>query len=139
MTIPKKLQPHIDSAFPAHVVTVGTTLSDGYAQITPRGSAQVYDDGHMSTWERGIGKTQAEIVDGSKVTFFYANFDLIKEGMGFARLYGTAKIHRSGPEYEKVWERLIDAEKKQDPEHKGFAIVVDIDRVEDLRGNPISD
>jgi hypothetical protein len=139
MNIPKKLQPHINSAFPAHYMCVATTLPDGYAQISPRGSVQVYDDNHLSTWERGIGKTQGELHDGKKLTFFYGNMELIGEGMGFVRLYGTAEVHRSGPVYDKVWARLIDAEKGQDPEKKGFAVVVSIERVEDLRGNPITD
>jgi hypothetical protein len=137
--IPKKLQPHIDAAFPAHFMYVATVLSDGYAQISPRGSVQVYDDAHLSTWERGGGRTQAEIHDGSKVTFFYSNFDLRAEGMAFVRLYGLAKVHRAGPVYDKVWERLIEPEKKQDPEKKGLAVIVEIERVEDLRGNPIVD
>jgi hypothetical protein len=98
MPIPKKLQPHIDAAFPAHYLTMGTVLANGYAQITPRGSTQVYDDNHLSIWERGIGATAAEIHDGSKVTFYYSNFDLREQGMAFVRLYGRAKIHRFGPD-----------------------------------------
>jgi hypothetical protein len=139
LNIPKKLQPHIDAAFPAHLLYIATVLPDGYAQVSPRGSVQVHDDQHLSTWERGIGATQANLHDGSKVTFFYMNFELREQGMAVVRLYGKAKVHRAGPVYEAVWERLIDAEKKQDPERKGFAVVVEIERVEDLRGNPIVD
>ena len=139
MIIAKKFQPHINAAFPAPVVTIGTVLADGFAQISPRGSVQVYDDSHISTWERGIGRTQEEIRDGSPVTFFYSNFDLISAGMGFVRLYGRASIHREGEVYNKVWENLIEPEKKYDPERKGFAMLVAIERVEDLRGNPIKD
>ena len=40
-TIPKILQPHINTAFPDHVCLVGSVLPDGYAQITPRGSTMV--------------------------------------------------------------------------------------------------
>jgi hypothetical protein len=139
MKIPKKLQPHIDAAFPAHFMTVATTLADGYAQISPRGSTQVYDDARLSTWERGVGRTQAELHDGTKVTFFYSNFALRDQGMAFVRLYGVARVHRAGPVYDQVWDRLIEPEKRQDPEKKGFAVLVDIERVEDLRGNPIVD
>ena len=139
MPIPKKLQPHIDAAFPAHYLTMGTVLANGYAQITPRGSAQVFDDNHLSSWERGIGATAAEIHDGSKVTFYYSNFDLREQGMAFVRLYGRAKIHRSGPAYERMWERLVKQERMQDQLKKGFAVLVEIERVEDLRGNPITD
>ena len=50
--IPKVLQPHIDTAFPAHVCLVGSVLPNGFAQITPRGGTMVYDDEHIALWER---------------------------------------------------------------------------------------
>lgn len=140
-TIPKKIQPLIDGAFPTHTILIGTVLADGFAQITPRGSAQVYDDGHISLWERGRGTTASQMVDGTKATVFF--FDLGKRDVlpigGLARLYGTATVHKSGPVYDKVWERLIDPEKKSDPEKKGWAVLIKIDRAEDLLGQPITD
>jgi general stress protein 26 len=139
MTIPKKLQPHIDAAFPAHWLVMATVLHDGYPQISPRGSVQVYDDAHLSTWERGTGKTATKVQDGSKVTFFYSNLDLKSEGMAFVRLYGTARVHREGPVHDRVWERLIEPERKLDPDRKGFAVLVEIERVETLKGEPIRD
>ena len=117
--IPKKIQEHIDAAFPQHVCLVGTVLPDGYAQITPRGSVQVYDDDHISLWERGRGSTTANMDEGSKVTIWYHNYDLMGSGVlpiaGIARLYGVATVHKSGPAYDKVWERLIDPERQRDP------------------------
>ena len=139
--IPKFLQPHINSAFPAHVCTVGSMLPDGWAQITPRGSVQVYDDDHISLWERGRGSTTGNMQDGAKLTVYYQNFDLMQSGelpvAGIARLYGTAKIHKSGDVYDKVWERLIPPEKERDPNKGGFAVLIRIDRVENLLGEPI--
>lgn len=137
MAIPKRFQPHINAAYPTHVMTVGTVLSDGFAQITPRGSIRVYDDHHISIWERGIGRTQEQLRDGAPVTLFYGNLELISEGLGFTRLYGHATLHREGPVFERVWEELIEPERRQDPDRKGFAVLVKIDRVEDLRGNPV--
>ncbi len=142
-TIPKKVQPHIDSAFPAHVCTVGSVLPDGYAQITPRGSVQVYDDNHISLWERGRGTTTGAMEDGTKLTVFLMNFDLMHSGVlpiaGIARLYGVASVHKAGPVYDKVWERLIEPEKGRDPDKKGFAVLIKIERTEDLLGQPIVD
>ena len=60
-TIPKTLQPHINTAFPEHVCLVGTALPNGYAQITPRGSTMVLDDDHIALWERGKGSTNAAL------------------------------------------------------------------------------
>jgi len=51
--IPKALHEHINTAYPAHVCLVGTTLSNGFAQITPRGSTMVYDDDQFALWEGG--------------------------------------------------------------------------------------
>jgi Pyridoxamine 5'-phosphate oxidase len=139
-TIPKALHEHINTAFPANVAQVATVLADGYAQVTMRGSTQVYDDDHISLWERGRGSTTDNLKDGSKVTVFFRKPDLrttILPKGAVARLYGTAKIYKSGPVYEKVWERLIQPEKDRDPEKKGFAVLIKIDRAEDLSGDPL--
>ncbi len=140
-TIPKKIHPLIDGAFPAHTCLIGTVLDNGFAQITPRGSTQVYDDNHISIWERGRGTTSALLKDGTKTTVFF--FDLgAREVLpigGLARLYGTATVHKSGPVYDRVWERLIEAEKNGDKEKKGWAVVIKVERAEDLLGQPITD
>jgi Pyridoxamine 5'-phosphate oxidase len=139
-TIPKALHEHINTAFPANVAQIGTVLPSGFAQVTMRGSTQVYDDDHISLWERGRGSTTDNLKDGSKVTVFFRKPELratILPKGAVARLYGTAKIYKSGPIYEKVWERLIQPEKDRDPEKKGFAVLIEIERAEDLSGDPL--
>ena len=136
--IPKALHEHIDTAFPAHVCLVGLALPDGYAQITPRGSTMVYDDQHLALWERGKGSTNAQLRDGTKVTVFFRKPALRESGLlpkgGIARFYGVAKIHTSGPAYEEVWTRLVQPEKERDPQKKGFAVLIQVERAEDLDG-----
>jgi len=140
-TIPKVLHEHIDTAFPANVCLVATVLPSGFAQVSPRGSAMVYDDDHLALWERGKGSTNANLKDGSKVTVFLRKPDLRESGLlpkgGIARFYGTARIHRSGAEYEEVWRRLVKPEKDRDPDKKGFAVLIKVDRAEDLDGQPL--
>ena len=137
-TIPKTLQPHINSAFPEHVCLVGTALPDGYAQITPRGSTMVYDNEHLALWERGKGSTTGHLHDGSKVTVYFRKPQLRADGVlpagGIARFYGVATIHKSGAAYEEVWRRLVQPEKDRDPDKKGFAVLIKIERAEDLNG-----
>ena len=139
--IPKILQPHIDSAFPANVCLIGSVLPSGFAQVTPRGSTMVYDDEHIALWERGKGSTNANLGDGSKLTVFFRKPQLREEGVlpkgGIARFYGTARVHRSGPVYEEVWRRLIQPEKDRDPQKQGFAVLIAIERAEDLDGEPL--
>jgi hypothetical protein len=140
--IPKTLQPHIDTAFPTDVCLVGSVLPNGFAQITPRGSTQVFDDGHFSLWERGKGSTTANLADGAKVTIYFRKPQLRADGVlpkgGIARFYGTARLHKSGPIYEQVWTRLIQPEKDRDPDKKGFAVLIEIERAEELDGTPLS-
>ena len=126
-TIPKTLQPHINSAFPEHVCLVGTVLPNGYAQITPRGSTMVLDDDHIALWERGKGSTTAALKDGTKVTVYFRKPQLRADGVlpkgGIARFYGTASVAKSGPQCDEVWRRLVQPEK---------------DRAEDLDGMPLT-
>lgn len=137
-TIPKTLQPHINGAFPDNVCLVATVLPSGFAQVTPRGSTMVFDDTHLALWERGKGSTNANLADGSKVTVYFRKPQLRADGVlpkgGIARFYGTAKIVRSGAQYEEVWRRLVQPEKDRDPEKKGFAVLISVERAEDLDG-----
>jgi hypothetical protein len=141
-TIPKTLQPHINTAFPDHVCLVGTVLPGGFAQITPRGSALVYDDEHIALWERGKGSTSGHLHDGSKVTVYFRKPQLRADGVlpkgGIARFYGTAALHKSGPAYEEVWRRLVQPEKDRDPDKKGFAVLIKVEQAEDLEGLPLT-
>src|SRR5215475_13281872 len=53
--IPKFLHEHINTAFPANVCLVATVLTNGFAQVTPRGSTMVFNEDHLALWERGKG------------------------------------------------------------------------------------
>ena len=140
--IPKVLHEHINTAFPANVTLVGTVLPNGYAQVSPRGSTMVFDDEHLALWERGIGSTNENLKDGSKVTVFLRKTQLRELGLlpagGVARFYGTASIHKSGPVYDEIWRRLIEPEKSRDPDKKGFGVLISVDRAEDLSGKPLT-
>ncbi|MFZ2006799.1 MAG: hypothetical protein WB697_20975 [Stellaceae bacterium] len=139
--IPKVLQEHINTAFPANVCLLGSVLPDGFAQVTPRGGTMVYDDEHIGLWERGRGSSAGAMRDGSKLMVYFRKPSLREEGVlplgGIARFYGTATIYRSGPVYEEVWRRLVQPEKDRDPEKKGYAVLIKVERAEDLGGQAL--
>jgi hypothetical protein len=141
-TIPKKVQGLIKTAFSdGSFCLIGSVLPNGFAQVTPRGSTWPFDDDHIMLWERGRGSTHNHMKDGEKLTVFYMNLgkrDVLPIG-GLARLYGTAQVYKSGPIYDKVWELTIEPEKKGDPEKKGYAVLIKIERTEDLLGQVIKD
>jgi len=137
--IPKILHEPINANYPANVCLVGTVLPNGHAQITPRGSTMVFDDEHLAVWERGKGSTAANLRDGSKVTVYYRNMKLRESGVlprgGIARFYGTAKLYKSGPVYEEIWNRVVPTEKENDPQKKGFGVLIKVERAENLDGD----
>ncbi|MGC2523338.1 MAG: hypothetical protein WA417_11990 [Stellaceae bacterium] len=140
--IPKILHSHIDTAFPANVCLVGSVLPSGFAQITPRGGTMVYDDEHLALWERGKGSTHANLRDGTQLTVYFRKPQLREEGIlpkgGIARFYGRAKVYKSGPVYEEVWRRLVQPEKDRDPQKHGHAVLIEVERAEDLDGEPLA-
>ena len=139
--IPAVLHEHINTAFPANVCLVATVLPGGFAQVSPRGSTMVFDDEHLALWERGKGSTSEHLRDGTKVTVFLRKPQLREAGIlpkgVIARFYGIAAIHRSGAAYEEVWRRLVQPEKERDPEKKGYAVLIRVERAEDLDGQPL--
>jgi hypothetical protein len=140
--IPTVLHEHINTAFPANVCLVATVLPNGFAQVSPRGSTMVLDDEHLALWERGKGSTNAQLRDGTKITVFLRKPQLREAGIlpkgGIARFYGTTTIHKSGSTYDEVWKRLVQPEKDRDPDQKGFAVLIKVDRAEDLDGQPLT-
>jgi hypothetical protein len=140
--IPQALHDNIAKAFPANTPLIGTVQPNGYAQIGIRGSTMVYDDEHFALWERGRGTTNAVLAPGQKVTIWFRDPALRENKVlpvgGIARFYGTVEtVAKSGPVYDRVWEKLIQPEKNNDPEKKGYAVLVKVDRAEDLGGRPL--
>ena len=101
----------------------------------------VFDDEHLALWERGKGTTNENLKDGTKITVFFRKPQLRELGIlpkgGIARFYGTATIHKSGRLYEEVWSRIIQPEKDRDPNKAGYAVLIEIERAEDLDGDPL--
>jgi uncharacterized protein len=138
--VPHVLHQHINTAYPNTPCVVASMMPDGYPQVTPRGSVVVIDDETLGFWNRGGGTTATNVSDGAKVTVFYRN-PAVREFLpngGTARFYGTAELHKTGPLREKVWETMVQPERDRDPEKKGFAVIVRLERAEHLNGKPLA-
>ncbi|MFC1491056.1 pyridoxamine 5'-phosphate oxidase family protein [Nitrospinota bacterium] len=139
--IPEALHEPINAAAPMNVCLVGTVQPNGWAQISPKGSVIVYDDETIAYWDRGGGSTYDVVEDGTKVMVFLRNGELREKGLlprgGIARFYGTATVYPEGSVREEVWERMSQQEREHDPEKKGRAVLLKIERAEDLRGDPL--
>jgi hypothetical protein len=141
--IPKALHNYINTAFPEYVCLLGTVMGDGFANISPRGSTQVFDDETLALWDRGGRASSEALEDGAKLTVYYRNPALGTGGNGMlpaggiARFFGTAELHVEGEAYEQVWNNMAQPERDRDPEKKGFAVLIRVERAEDLLGQPL--
>ena len=46
-------------------------------------------------------------------------------------------MHKSGEVYDQVWQKADQPEKDRDPQKKGYAVLVRVERAEDLDGEPL--
>ena len=56
-----------------------------------------------------------------------------KVGVNF-RFHGVATVHQSGPLREQVMARTVAPELDKDPERKGAAVIIKVDKVTNLAG-----
>ena len=50
------------------------------------------------------------------------------------QFFGQASIYRNGSTRDDVMARVVQAELDRDPDSKGFAVVIELDRVESMAG-----
>ena len=93
---------------------LGTTRPDG-PNISPKGSMIVLDDDRLAFWERGeIGFPG-----------------------GIMRFYGTAEIIERGAERDRIRTLLQPREIDHDGAEEGYAVMITLDRAENIRGESI--
>ena len=119
---------------------------DGFANISPRGSTQVFDGATLAVWDRGGRASSEALKDGAKIMVYFRNPALsavarggngLLPAGGIARFYGTVELHTEGPAYEQVWNAMVQPERDSDPDKKGFAVLIKVELAEDLRGQPL--
>ncbi|MBT4703389.1 MAG: hypothetical protein HOM58_07635 [Rhodospirillaceae bacterium] len=144
--IPEVLNQHILEAYPDNVCLVATNQPDGYSQVSPRGSVHVVDQDTLGYWDRGAGTTHETVQTGTKVTVFFRNGALGGGGKGLlpaggiARFYGVAEVHAEDDEIrEKVWNGMIEVEREKDPDKTGRAVLVRLEKAQQLNHKPLSD
>jgi hypothetical protein len=138
--IPRALHEHINATLFPNTPLVGSVDRDGYPRISLRGSTCVFDDTTLAFWERSSAGLKESIENCAKLTMFFQKPELRETLLpiaGVARFFGTAEVHRSGPVRDRVWEIILEAERQRDPERKGFAVLIRVERAEDLRGKPL--
>src|SRR5689334_8326192 len=104
---------------------VATASAAGVPDISYRGSVLVFDSEHLAFWERAKGETLNNLEENPHVCVFYRNAET---RVGW-RFYGEGRVLKEGTTREQIMERVNQFELAQDPEHKGYAVLIRVDRV----------
>jgi len=108
-------------------IVVGYVDRDGDPHVSPYGSIHAAGDDQLGLWVRN---PQGDLIHGiarnANVAVFYAQLS----SRTFVRMRGRARVVTSDAERAKVFEGMHPFEQRGDPERKGVAIVIDLDRAE---------
>ena len=102
-----------------------TVLPDGYPNPSFRGSLMVFDNEHLAYWDRSLRGAIASFEQNPKAAMLFRDPGTRKSW----RFYGTAELHREGPLRDQVMARTPQNELDADPERKGVAVLIRVDRV----------
>jgi hypothetical protein len=114
----------VDNAFRNQSPMVIATSSEAGADLAFKGSFMVWDADHLAYWERGLNETLAGIRTNGRVAVL-----LRSSGSPPIRFYGHASVVEDPDLREAVYQRVIPEEQGRDPEKKGFAILIRVDRI----------
>jgi hypothetical protein len=104
---------------------VATASGSGMPDLVFKGSMMVFDTEHLAYWERALGTTLQNLKENPQVCALYRN----AQTRTFWKMFGVAELHESGATREAVMGRTIQLELDRDPERKGVAVVIRVDRV----------
>lgn len=90
-----------------------------------KGSLIVWDEEHLAFWERSHGRTLRNVAENPNVCVLFRN-----AGRRLSwKLFGRARLIRSGELWERIMARMPAAELRLDPERQGIAVLIAIDEV----------
>jgi predicted pyridoxine 5'-phosphate oxidase superfamily flavin-nucleotide-binding protein len=119
---------------------VGTSSKDGYPQISPKGSVAVLDPETLCFWERSFRSSYDAIEANPHIVVYYRNqkssIEMPYRGSAL-RFHGDARVVTEGPERDRAWELCNKDEQARDPEKKGAAILIRVDKIEEISGNVV--
>lgn len=109
---------------------VATASKDGVPNIGYKGSVMVFDDESLAYWERTLQGTLRNVEENPNVTILFRD-PASRAGWRFV---GKATVYKEGSMREQVMARTVQAELDRDPERKGAAVIVRVDKVLPIGG-----
>jgi predicted pyridoxine 5'-phosphate oxidase superfamily flavin-nucleotide-binding protein len=106
-------------------VMLATAGKSGMPDVVYKGSTMVWDNEHLAYWERARGQTLRNLEENPQICLFYRN----PQTRLAWKFFGVAELLYEGDLRQRVMDRTIEAELAMDPERKGVAVIVRVDRV----------
>jgi uncharacterized protein len=109
---------------------LATVSGDGEPDIGYKGSMMVFDDQSLAYWERTKRQHMKNVKENPRVIV------LFRDGKTKAawRFHGTATMYEDGPIRDQVMARTVKEELDKDPERKGAAVVIRLDKITNMGG-----
>ncbi|MGD9933742.1 MAG: pyridoxamine 5'-phosphate oxidase family protein [Dehalococcoidia bacterium] len=104
---------------------VASASPSGEPDIAYKGSVMVWDDEHLAFWERAHGQTRRNLEANPGACVLFRN----PESRLMWKFFGTAEVLPSGPVRDAIMAKTVQAELDRDPDRKGAAVVIRVDRV----------
>jgi predicted pyridoxine 5'-phosphate oxidase superfamily flavin-nucleotide-binding protein len=109
---------------------VATASKDGIPNVGYKGSIMVFDDESLAYWERTLQGTVENLQENPNVMVLFRD----PATRAAWRFLGNATLYKEGPLREQVMARTVQAELDRDPERKGYAVVIKVEKVLPLGG-----
>ena len=108
---------------------LATASKAGEPHMNYRGSVMVFDDASLAYWDRVKRQSLQHIAENPQVCILFRH----PQKRLIWQFLGEATIHDSSPVREQVMARVVQPELDRDPERKGVAIVIRVNKI--LLGN----
>ena len=109
---------------------VATSSKDGFPNVGYKGSVMVFDDASLAFWERTYQGTLDNLQENPNVMVLFRD----PTTRAAWRFLGQATVYKEGPLREQVMARTVQAELDRDPERKGHAVIIRVEKVLPLSG-----
>ena len=109
---------------------IATASADGRPSIGYRGSMLAFTSSALAYWERTNRRGLENVESNPHVVVLYRN----PETRQAWKFFGQATIHRDDKTRDDVMARVVQPELDRDPDHKGYAVIIELDRVESMQG-----
>ena len=113
---------------------LATVSADGEPDIGYKGSMMVFDNESLAYWERTRRVHMKNVKENPRVIVLFRD----AKTKAAWRFHGTATLHESGQIRDQVMARTVKDELDKDPERKGAAVVIRLDKITNMGGQVLS-